>query len=160
MKIVSKDGKTWFEKQRDGKTNIGFTSTFLESLDECWHIMAGATSKVAIKVDQPLCSVETNEGLFSIPSPVSGVITFFDTRAMNFPEKLNDTHTIAQIAEKVEEEAVDALGLALEDLRRMEEARLAAPVRRNAVRIEPGVVWGNAAQPAPLRFFDDIQEGN
>ena len=127
MKLVSKDGRTWFQKNKEGKTEIGFTNDFLRDLDECWHIMAGASNRVSIKEAQPLCSVETNDGLFSVASPVSGVISFFNTKAMNFPDKITSEEVIAVVAEKAEE-ARDALTIAMENLRQMELLN-EAPVR-------------------------------
>lgn len=170
MKLVSKDGRTWFQKNKEGKTEIGFTNDFLRDLDECWHIMAGATSKVAIKEAQPLCSVETNDGLFSVASPVSGVISFFNTKAMNFPDKITSEEVIAVVAEKAEEER-DALTIALDHLRQMEAMEAEMPVRAEAPqprhRLQPRQARqfvGIPGQPAqapidwnaqPLNFFDN-----
>lgn len=173
MKLVSKDGRTWFQKNKEGKTEIGFTNDFLRDLDECWHIMAGASSRVSIKEAQPLCSVETNDGLFSVASPVSGVISFFNTRAMNFPDKITSDEVIAVVAEKAEEER-DALTIALENLRQMEllnEAPVRAErplgraervVRQNIAAAGDGrqQAFVQPAQPGqwnpePLNFFDN-----
>lgn len=109
MKTVSKDGRTWFEK-RDGKTYVGFTKVFLESLDGCWHIIPAANNRTSVKEDAPLCAVETNEGLFSVPSPVTGIISVFENQAMNFPDKLQEETTVAVMSDpkQVEEEIANA----------------------------------------------------
>ena len=145
MKTVSKDGRTWFEK-RDGKTYVGFTKAFLESLDGCWHIIPAANNRTAVKEDAPLCAVETNEGLFSVPSPVTGIISVFENAAMNFPDKLLEENTVAVMSDpKQVEEEVEA-----DAQRRRNELNAAlARLGDDAAR---GVNWD--VQPgAALDFF-------
>ena len=108
MKTFSKDGRTWFE-HRDGKTYVGFTKAFLDSLDGCWHILPAAGKRVEVKENAPLCAVETNDGLFSVPSPVSGIISVFEHNAMNFPDKIKEGDHVATLVnpkEVVQEEEV------------------------------------------------------
>ena len=112
MRQTSKDGKTWFEETKNGVA-IGLTKTTLAELAECWHLMP-ASQRVVIKEGQPLLSVETNEGLSSIPSPVTGIITFFDNKAMNMPDHLDEETPVCTVtpqdqvkkaaAKKIEEE--------------------------------------------------------
>ena len=166
MKIVSKDGNTWMEKGKDGKTSVGFTKALIQELEECWHMLPAASNKVVIKEGQPLCSVETNDGLFCVASPTAGVITLFDNRAMNFPDKIGEETIIATISEEVSKEEPSALDRALADLARLdaeERARLQPRVAQAPVDL-----WANddpvprfrpaqpiAAAPAQQRFFLD-----
>lgn len=163
MKIVSKDGNTWMEKGKDGKTSVGFTKALIQELEECWHMLPAASNKVVIKEGQPLCSVETNDGLFCVASPTAGVITFFDNRAMNFPDKIVEETIIATISEEVEPSALDR---ALADLARLEAERPAErPRLRPQVAPAPADLWAGADQPIPRfrpaqpiaaqRFFAD-----
>lgn len=166
MKIVSKDGNTWMEKGKDGKTSVGFTKALIQELEECWHMLPAASNKVVIKEGQPLCSVETNDGLFCVASPTAGVITFFDNRAMNFPDKIVEETIIATISEEVSKEEPSALDRALADLARLEAER-EQPVR---ARLQPRAIpagwnWEEPNQPVPRlrpaqpiaaqRFFAD-----
>ena len=103
MKTVSKDGRTWFEV-REGKTYVGFTKAFLDTLDGCWHIIPAASARTTVKENAPLCAVETNDGLFSVPSPVTGIISVFEHAAMNFPDKLSAEMHVATVVDKQQEE--------------------------------------------------------
>ena len=167
MKITSKDGKTWFEK-KPTSVEVGFTKEFLAELDTCWHMLPAAVRQTPIKEGQPLCSIETNDGLFSVPSPVSGIIAFFDNRAMNFPDKLTEETILCSLAEKAVPETAQQqeINQFLAELGAIEAPRAAQPRIRPAIRPAQGAAGiaqvapvGNwAAQP--LRFFDDAQEGN
>lgn len=108
MRSVSKDGKVWFEK-KGNQTNIGFTQAFLNELDGCWHMVPAASKNVMVKDGQPLCAVETNDGLFSVPSPCSGLIAVFNNQAMNFPDKLTAEDVIASMKDEaaVQDDFVD-----------------------------------------------------
>ena len=160
MKIVSKDGKLWVE-QRDKHFAVGFTRQFLGELDGCWHMLPAASQKTEIKEKQPLVAVETNDGLFSLPSPISGVIAFFDNKAMNFPEKLTDEDVVCTIkdAEAVRAEEKDIQ----ERHERAVEQLLARQVERQAqarpVIGAEQVNHINVAPPINLAFFDEQAAG-
>lgn len=161
MKIVSKDGNTWMEKGKDGKTSVGFTKALIQELEECWHMLPAASNKVVIKEGQPLCSVETNDGLFCVASPTAGVITFFDNRAMNFPDKIGEETIIATISEEVSKEEPSALDRALADLAALETQRAAEQPARPRLRpqVARNIDWnlpplGGIAPAQPQqRFF-------
>ena len=104
MKIVSKDGRTWVEKKQDGKISVGFTRALLDELGECWSILPAASAKVEVKEGQPFCSVETNDGVFCVKSPVKGLISFFSPEAVNFPDRLTEEQAIATMREKTEQD--------------------------------------------------------
>lgn len=148
MKTYSKDGKTWFERQEDGKTYVGFTEEFLASLDGCWHMMAAGGKRTEIKEGQPLCAVETNDGLFSVASPIAGVISVFDNAAMNFPEKLTDDSVVVHMTDKPEEKKT--LQEQLDDVL----AEMPVPRGRAAQAAIRQVDWQQMAA-APQRFNDD-----
>lgn len=165
MKIVSKDGNTWHQKNAAGTIDVGFTKQLIQALEECWHILPAASNKVTIKVDQPLCSVETNDGLFAVTSPVNGVISFFDNRAINFPDKIGEETIIAQVSEKSSPQT--AVEIALEQLQQMEmeQAVPARPVVRGANRLNIDG-WARAEadmqpifqRPAQPQFFLDEEQ--
>lgn len=80
----------------DGKmVNVGFTRSFLDRMAECWHVMPAHTSRVREK--SPLITIESNEEMFSIPSPITGNIRNFSDKASNFPDRLVETDVICQI---------------------------------------------------------------
>lgn len=87
--------KIWYVD--DGKlVKIGFNRDFLVGLQaECWHIMPANTKSVKEKA--PLVTVENNEEMYSIPSPVSGYVMEFSQKASNFPDKLVETDVVVKI---------------------------------------------------------------
>jgi glycine cleavage system H lipoate-binding protein len=88
-------GNIWTD-DKNGKVSVGFTKEYIdESLAECFHILPADTR--SIKKENPLLVVETNNGLESICSPVSGKILFFSDKAKNFPDKLTDEDVIVEI---------------------------------------------------------------
>ena len=159
MKIVSKDGRLWVEK-RDTDYAVGFTRQFLGELEGCWHMLPAANTKTEIKEKQPLVAVETNDGLFSLPSPVSGIIAFFDNKAMNFPEKLTDEDIVCTIKDAAE----------LKKVEETQRQQLEAAVRAFEAQQERRRVEIQAAQPAEVApgirpnrqpgwaFFDDVED--
>jgi glycine cleavage system H lipoate-binding protein len=94
---VDSKNQIWFEKQEQ-VTTIGFTQTFLNSLDQCWHILPANTEKFREK--SPLLTVETNDALVSILSPVSGSFLEFTAKAQNFPNKLTEGDVIIKLSDR------------------------------------------------------------
>lgn len=170
MKQTSKDGKTWFEV--DGtKVKIGFTKSLLAELAECWHIIP-ASQKVLIKEGQPLLSVETNESLFSIPSPATGIVTFFDNAAMNMPDHLKEDQVICQLipeeevkakkkVEFVDEWVDDLLPVGAERVNRINEQARIRPAEARVQLNAGGLaqqLWGDLAQAQqPFRAAQPVQ---
>lgn len=89
MQTNAKD-QIWFQKKLD-IVEIGFTNRYLEELNQCWHILPARPLDEAIKEKSPLMSIETNDSLCSILSPVDGFIKEFNESAINFPDKLLST---------------------------------------------------------------------
>lgn len=147
MKNLSKDGKTWFKKNEDGSTEIGLTASFLNDLDGCWHMMQACSTKVEVKEEQPLLSVETNDGLFSVTAPVTGVISFFANEALNFPDKVKEDTVVAVMKPYKKEEPKP-----IWNDPNFEQAVAHARVRLNLQQAAPV-----AAQPifAQQAFFDE-----
>lgn len=99
-KEVDAQNQIWFEK--DGKiVRLGLTRNFLETLTECWHILPSNMKK--IKQKAPLLTIESNDGLISLLSPVTGYLQNWDNKAANFPEKLTEADVIVTLTS---EEAV------------------------------------------------------
>lgn len=92
---IAAGGRLWFKKKRNGQTDIGFTDPFLELVHECWHISPATTESV--RENMPLLAVESNEALFSVLSPATGVILYFNDSAMNFPDKLKSEDIICTL---------------------------------------------------------------
>ena len=166
MKETSKDGRIWFEK-KGTEVQIGFTSNLLSELEDCWHLLPAASNKTEIKENQPLLSVETNDGLFSVPTPVSGIITFFDNKAMNFPQKLTTDDVVCVVTDaeeikKKKQNDEDALRQLLQENNRRIEAeaqRLAQQAAADPAHQE-GLVLGGAVRPNQIRprLFNDFFE--
>ncbi len=101
-KVVDDLNQIWVEK--DGEAvKIGFTRDFLQQLDQCWHILPAHNKRFKRKM--PLMTVETNDGLVSILSPVDGFLKSFDQKAQNFPDRLKEDDVILHITSKEEVKA-------------------------------------------------------
>lgn len=90
------DGKNqiWFYKDGD-LVRVGFTTNFLQRMDECWHILPYGKGKISEK--DPLMAVEMNDELVSIAAPVAGILAEFSNKAMNFPDKLTADDVIVSL---------------------------------------------------------------
>jgi glycine cleavage system H lipoate-binding protein len=93
-KQVTACGKLWY-REEDKKVSIGFMPGFLEQVRECWHVTPAALKRVNEK--SPLLSVETDDALFSVHSPVSGEIYTFNDKASNFPDQLTEEDVVCVI---------------------------------------------------------------
>lgn len=96
-KITNALNQIWYEKNGD-VILMGLTRSFLDTLDECLHIIP--TSGVSVKEKSPLFTVETNDCLVSILSPVSGSFLSWNDRATNFPDKLTESDVIIRLSSK------------------------------------------------------------
>lgn len=94
MSERSEIGNIWVLRNGES-TKIGFTRSFINSLNHCWHIMPGNVRQV--KEKSPLLAIESHEGLISVPSPVTGNVVFWNDKASNFPEKLTEEDVIVEI---------------------------------------------------------------
>lgn len=96
-------GPIWFTD--DGKVvNVGFTNDFLKRMEECWHVMPANTRTVREKA--PLITIESNDEMYSIPSPISGNILSFSQTASNFPDKLKEGDIVCSITrEEIKKQA-------------------------------------------------------
>jgi glycine cleavage system H lipoate-binding protein len=94
---VDSKNQIWFEKQ-DQVTNIGFTRDFINSLDQCWHILPANMERFREKA--PLLTVETNDALVSILSPVTGTFLEFTNKAQDFPNKLTEADVVIKVADR------------------------------------------------------------
>lgn len=83
----------WSEVHEDKSITIGFTKKCIdELLPECFHVMQADSS--AVRERGPMLVLETNDGLESIKSPFTGKISYFNSKARNYPDKLVETDTI------------------------------------------------------------------
>lgn len=90
-KITDALNQIWYEQ--DGKQiKIGLTRDFLAGLDECWHILPGNNRQ--IKAKSPLMTVETNDCLRPVLSPVSGNVLRWENKATNFPDQLTENDVV------------------------------------------------------------------
>lgn len=96
MRNVDSKNQIWF-MQENRVTKIGFTRDFLNSLDECWQILPANLRQ--FKEKAPMLTVETNDGLMSILSPVTGPMIEFNDAARDFPDSLTDETVILTIGE-------------------------------------------------------------
>lgn len=83
----------WTEKQENGTINIGFTQQFINrKMAECFHVLQADVRK--IDKDGPLFVIETNEALESIKSPITGSVSYYNNKALNFPDRLKENDII------------------------------------------------------------------
>lgn len=130
-KQVSTCGKLWFMKQNE-EVKVGFTAKFLEEVHKCWHVTPATNKKVEAK--SPLLTVETDESLFTVNSPVSGELYSFSDAALNFPDNIQEDQVIAVIGpeKKKVAKAVPNMGNRIDiDLAQLEE-QMVAQQRREA----------------------------
>lgn len=89
-------GNIWTEAGADGRVRMGFSRRFIEErLGECFHVMQADIKSV--KKGEPLLVIETNDGLESLKSPLSGNILVFNAKARNFPDRLVEEDCILEI---------------------------------------------------------------
>src|SRR5260370_11552088 len=94
MKEYTKD--FWIETNPDGTVNVGLTDNLIQSkLQECFHILQANT--LAVKENEPMLVLETNDGLESLKSPVTGTVLKFNDRARNFPDKIKEDEVVLHL---------------------------------------------------------------
>lgn len=95
--LTNKLNQIWYKT--DGDTiRMGLTRSFLDQLDECWHILP--PNGRIIKEKSPLFTIETNDSLVSVLSPVAGNFLSWNDRATNFPDKLTDMDVLIELSTK------------------------------------------------------------
>lgn len=89
-------GNIWTEPEDNGVVKIGFTRKYIEEkLGETFHVMQADARST--KVGTPLLVLETNDGTERIKSPVTGTIHWFNTKARNFPDRLNEEDCVIKV---------------------------------------------------------------
>lgn len=90
------NGNLWTETDALGKVKLGFSKVFIEQkLGECFHVMQADSKNV--KKGEPLLVLETNDGLESLKSPITGTILSFNTKARNYPDRLTEEDSILEL---------------------------------------------------------------
>ncbi len=88
----------WFQDGK-GTIDIGFTQLFIDRMmGECYHITQA--SAVLMTKDRAMLTIETNEGLKVIRSPVTGTVAYFNTHARDFPDRLTEDSVVISIKPK------------------------------------------------------------
>ena len=92
----------WIDEREDGTINIGFRQDFIDrKLMECFHIVQADSKQV--QENGPMFVIETNNSLESVKAPCTGRIIAFNSKARNFPDKLNENDVIMTLSIKPEE---------------------------------------------------------
>lgn len=87
------NGNLWTETDKVGTVSIGLRQSYLEEkMQECFHILQA--DALNLKRGGPMMVIETNDGLESLKSPLTGRITFFNDKARNFPDRLVEDDVI------------------------------------------------------------------
>lgn len=94
MRKINSANQIWYEES-DAGYRIGFTKSFLAGMDQCWHILPAHNERFKLK--SPLLTIETNEALFSILSPVVGFLDRVDDKAQNFPDQLTEDDAVMML---------------------------------------------------------------
>jgi glycine cleavage system H lipoate-binding protein len=97
MRKYNSKNQIWYD-ENDESVRIGFTQSFLDTLDQCWHILPSNTERFKLKA--PLLTVETNDALISIMSPVAGNFMNYSDKAQNFPDRLIESDVIMELSLK------------------------------------------------------------
>lgn len=157
--------RLWFETLGTN-TMIGFTKPFLEIVNSSWHVLQNGVGSV--KKDAPLLSVETDDALFAVPSPLDGEIITFSDKAQNYPDKLTEDDVVCIVSSLPAQKAKKAPArklperMILDDdllaLLQVEEPVLPNPNPNNHI----GSIWATSGIPAlPIRHqeFADWANG-
>src|ERR1700740_2728435 len=92
----------WGDEGEEGIINIGFRQDFIDrKLMECFHIVQADSRQV--QENGPMFVIETNDSLESVKAPCTGRIIAFNSKARNFPDKLNENDVIMTLTTKPEE---------------------------------------------------------
>lgn len=94
MREVDSKNQIWFI-QDGAVTRIGFTQSFIESLDQCWQVLPANLQ--SFKKKAPMLTVETNDALISIMAPVAGTLVRFENTARDFPDQLTADTVIMEL---------------------------------------------------------------
>ena len=139
-KVVNDLNQIWVEQDNE-LVKIGFTRNFLDTLDQCWHILPANNKKFKSKM--PLMTVETNDGLVSILSPVDGFLQEFAHKAQDFPDRLTEDDVILRIVSKPQVKAAEPMPSTARPIGRPRPVQVAdrdatlAQLRGNV----PGATW-------------------
>lgn len=94
-KEVDAKGQVWFETAGT-RTRLGLTRNFLSTvMEECWHIIPAYRERVV--KGAPLLTIETNDSLISVLSPVSGRVRAWEQRACDFPDQLSEDDVLIEV---------------------------------------------------------------
>ena len=91
-------GPIWIRTNKDGTVSVGLTAQTIGRMGECFHIMQADTEDVI--QGQPMLVMETNDGLESVKSPVTGRVLVFNDKARDFPDKLKEEESILTLLPK------------------------------------------------------------
>lgn len=129
MKITY-DSFTWFEDDGKGTVSIGFTKNFIDDvLGECYHITQA--SMYLVTKGKPMLTIETNNGLKVIRSPLTGTVLNFNVEARDFPDRLTPEDVVVSLRPK---------GV------KVAEEKKAEPVPHYTVQVGTGDLWGPVEQ--------------
>lgn len=106
MRKLDSKNQIWYTEQ-EGGYQIGFTKSFLEGLDQCWYIMPAHAERFKLK--SPLLTIETNEMIFSILSPVTGFFQQMENKAQNFPDKLTENDIVLHLTKVAQRAAPEPM---------------------------------------------------
>lgn len=92
-------GPVWIRTNKDGTVSVGLTAQYIrDRACECFHIMQADTEEVW--EGQPMLVMETNDGMETVKSPVTGRVLVFNDRARDFPDKLKEEESILTLLPK------------------------------------------------------------
>ncbi len=136
MRKVDAKNQIWYTQ--DGEVvKLGLTKSFIDSLDQCWHILPANTEQVRKK--SPLFVVETNDSMISIMSPLEGYVNMYNMDAQDFPDRLDENTVLMElVSNEPVRQVVPPDGLRFDDF----------------IRAPEPLVWGNAPQVA---IMDDVE---
>lgn len=107
MRKVDAKNQIWY-LQNGEVVQLGFTKSFIDSLDQCWHILPANTEQV--KKKSPLFVVETSDAMISIMSPLEGYVRMYNEVAHDFPDQLTENTVIMELVSAEPVRAVNMRG--------------------------------------------------
>lgn len=97
--MKQKIGSIWTEEMPNKAIQIGFTNEFIQQiLSECFHVVL--TNPTIVTKGKSMFTIETNDGLETIKSPVTGTVQLFNDRARDFPDRMREDDVVLLVFPK------------------------------------------------------------
>ena len=91
----------FWTKRNYGVIQVGFTESGLKQLGQIWNLLPKFKEGDRIIVNTPIFTAEVTSGLRVIRCPESGIVSFANYKAFNYPEKITANTDLLHLKESV-----------------------------------------------------------